>query len=250
VLGVGWAFGLRDLWKRRWGEPLGVILAGGSLFFFGALALRFAPAAWETGNRAGEFLFLGLSFVVAYGAAHFLGRGTVGFRLRAGLACLLGVVLVGGAISGWPWDIQLAKPVRITAEGREIVSEPLGFGEWAKDHLPGARFAAKDADARMLALPGGLVALSGQGPDIEDILGESGFPPWQRRILRNHKLRYVVADRRDVGEDNLRGISFTVPGLGNDSLAEPGVVHKFSRIGAARLYDSGRIVVFDLKDRP
>jgi hypothetical protein len=250
LLGVGWFFGLREIWKRRWGEPLAVIFTIGSLFFFGALALRFAPAAWETGNRAGEFLFLGLAFVVSYAAALFLGRGARDLRRRGALACGLGAVFIGGVISGWPWDIQLAQPVRITAEGREIVSEPLGFGEWAKDHLPGARFAAKDADARMLAVPGGRAALSGQSPDIVDILGEPGFAAWQRQILRSHRLRYVVADRRDVGEDNLRGISFTVPGVGADRLLSPGVVHKFARLPAGRVYDSGRIVVFDLKDRP
>ena len=36
-----------------------------ALGFFATLALRLAPAAWETGNRAGEFLFIGLAFVIA-----------------------------------------------------------------------------------------------------------------------------------------------------------------------------------------
>ena len=41
-----------------------MIFVVAALAFFGALALRFAPAAWETGNRAGEFFFIGLAFVV------------------------------------------------------------------------------------------------------------------------------------------------------------------------------------------
>jgi hypothetical protein len=246
LLGVG----MREVARRRRNEPLAVIFSLAALCFFGALALRFAPAAWETGNRAGEFLFLGLAFVVAYAVLLALeARRSESWR-RGAIACGLAVVTIGGAISGWPWDSQLAKPIRVRAEGNEIVSEPLGLARWASTHLPGRRFAAPEADGRLLFTPGNLVALTGQGPDIEDIVAEPDFPGWQRRILGNHRLRYVVADRRLIAKDNVRGYFFTVPGFGDNRLLAKGVINKFARLPAARVYDSGRIVLFDLEDRP
>jgi hypothetical protein len=251
LLAIGALAGLSVLWRRRRRlEPLTVIFCIASFFFFAALGLRFAPAAWETGNRAAEFLFLGLAFVVSYGAYRVLGSERTEFRRRLLLCLGLGVVTVGGAITGWPWESQLAKPILVKAEGGEIRSEPLGLATWVSKNLPDGRFASTDTDGRRLAVPGGVWSLSGQGPDIHDIVTSTPFPPYQRRILRRNRLRYVVADRREVGEDNVRGYYFTVPGIGDNRLLPKGVVNKFARLPTGRIFDSGRIVVFDLRNRP
>jgi hypothetical protein len=251
LLGIAALVGIREFLRRRPWEPLPVIFVIASVLFFGALVLRFAPAAWETGNRAGEFLFIGLAFVVSGAVYQALRRRADARRWRVATALGLGVVLLSGAISGWPWDMQLAKPIRVSAEGSTIESEPLALAEWASKNLPrGQRFAAPEADGRLLLTPGGQYAMTGQGPDIEDIVGEPGFPSWQKRILRSNRIRYVVADRRKIASDNVRGYFFTVPGSGTAGLLPVDVVHKFARLPAARLYDSGRIVLFDLKDRP
>ena len=250
LLGIAALVGIREVLKRRPLEPLPVIFVGAALLFFVALTLRFAPAAWETGNRAGEFFFIGLAFVVSGAVYQALTRrgDTGGWRVATALG--LGVVLLSGAISGWPWDSQLARPIRVSAEGSTIESEPLALAEWTAENLPGRRFAAPEADGRLLMTPAGQDVLTGQGPDIEDIVGEPGFPKWQKEILRDNRIRYVVADRREIARDNIRGYFFTVPGSGSDGLLPAGVVHKFSRLPAARLYDSGRIVLFDLENRP
>ena len=243
--------GLRALWRRdERREPLVILFCVGALAFFAALTLRFAPAAWETGNRAGGYFFLGLAFVGIYGAAEFLRRGPNLLRRRALLTGALGVVLVGGAISGWPWDIQLARPLQVTAKGNEIDSESLALAEWARERLDGARFAAPEANSRILLTPGGQVAYGGQGPDIEDIVDEPDLRRWQLPLLEKHHLPYVVADRRLNSEDTLRGMYFTVKDQYGGELREPGVVHKFARIPAGRVWQSGRIVVFNLRDRP
>lgn len=243
--------GLRALWRRdERREPLVILFCIGALSFFAALTLRFAPAAWETGNRAGGYFFLGLAFVGIYGAAEFLRRGPNLLRRRALLTGALGIVLVGGAISGWPWDIQLARPLQSTAEGNEIDSESLALAEWARERLDGSRFAAPEANARVLLNPGGQVAYGGQGPDIEDIVDEPELRKWQLPLLEKHHLPYVVADRRLNSEDTLRGMYFTVKDQYGGELREPGVVHKFARVPTGRVWQSGRIVVFNLRDRP
>ncbi len=42
-------------------QPFALVFGLAAAGFFGTLALRLAPAAWETGNRASEFLFIGLA---------------------------------------------------------------------------------------------------------------------------------------------------------------------------------------------
>ncbi|HET9592725.1 MAG TPA: hypothetical protein VFP17_07405 [Solirubrobacterales bacterium] len=250
ILLAAMVVGIRQAWRRHRDEPLVLLFMAAAVVFFGALGLRFAPAAWETGNRAGEFLFIGLAFVSIYGAAELLRAGPNLRRRRLLFTAALGVVLFGGVISGWPWDVQLARPLRVTADGNEIDSESLALAKFAGGRLDGSRFAAPEAEARALLSPGGQIAFAGQGPDIEDIVNTGQIESWQLPLLQENHLPYVVADRRLASGDVIRGFYFTVPGRYNDALRERGVLHKFSRLPVARVWDSGRIVLYDLKDRP
>ena len=250
ILLAAMVVGIRQVWRRFRREPLVLLLMAAAIVFFGALGLRFAPAAWETGNRAGEFLFIGLAFVAIYGAAALLRSGPKLQRRRLLFTAALGIVLFGGVISGWPWDVQTARPLEATADGHAIDSESLALAKFAEKRIDGSRFAAPESDARTLLSPGGQVAFAGQGPDIEDIVNTGQIESWQLPLLRENHLPYVVADRRQASGDAIRGFYFTVPGRYNDALRERGVLHKFSRLPVARVWDSGRIVLYDLKDRP
>jgi hypothetical protein len=250
ILLAAMVVGIRQVWRRHRDEPLALLFSAAAIVFFGALTLRFAPAAWETGNRAGEFLFIGLAFVAIYGAAELLRAGPKLRQRRLLFTAAMGIVLFGGVISGWPWDVQTSRPLQATADGHEIDSEALALAKFAKERLDGSRFAAAEAEARALVNPGGQIAFSGQGPDIEDIVNTEAFQDWQFEVLRDNNLPYVVTDRRLASGDSIRGIYFTVPGRYNDGLREKGVVHKFSQLPVARVWDGGRVVLYDLKDRP
>lgn len=248
LLAAAMPFGLWRFWRRYRGQPFAWILAIAALGFFGTLLLRLAPEAWETGNRASEFLFLGLAFVVALAG---LEKWRPKRRPWLGQALVtggLGVILIGGAISGWPWNSQLASPLRISAEGRSIVSPPLGLAEWAQEEIPDGRFAANVADSRLLMDPGDRWAVAGEFPDVKDIIEEEALEGWELPLLRRNNLRYVVADRRVLGADGIRGYYFsleqTEPG---ERLLPREVVTKFEEIpGAERIYANGDIAVYDL----
>ena len=60
--------GLALLRKRRRGDILASILRVAAVGVFASYLLRFTPAAWETGNRASEFLYIGLGVVAGVGA--------------------------------------------------------------------------------------------------------------------------------------------------------------------------------------
>ena len=251
LLALGVAFGLRRLWPGQRRNAFALLFMLAALGFFVALALRLAPAAWETGNRASEFLFLGLAFVVA-------SAGLTGLRWPSPrsapilLTAAFGIVLVGGAISGWPWDTQLAKPLRASVDDRVVSSPPLATAEWARRELPEGRFAAATADANLLLVPGEKIVLAGSHPDVEDMLTQETLEPWQLRLLRDNDLRYVVADRRKISSDGLRGYYFPVDDeAASTRLLPAGAVTKFGLVpGAARLYDNGTINVYDMRGRP
>jgi hypothetical protein len=249
ILAVGLPIGLTRAWQRYRKAPFQLLLAIAALGFFATLALRLAPAAWETGNRASEFLFIGLAFVLAgIGLETWrpAGRPWLGRVLLTGC---LAVVLAGGAISGWPWDTQLASPMRVKAEGETIVSPPLAMAEWAEEHIDEGRFAAPVADARLLLVPGKQVAFSGEAPDIVDIVENPTLEGWEIPLLREIGLRYVVVDRRELSADGIRGYFFNTDGSGIDEKFLPAsVVTKFDRVpGAARIYTNGAITVYDLE---
>jgi hypothetical protein len=249
LLALALPFGLLACWRRFRRKPFALLFMLASLGFFATLALRLAPAAWETGNRASEFFFIGLAFVVAGAGLTRLRWPTprlAPYLLSAGF----GVVLVGGAISGWPWDTQLAKPLRVEADGKTISSPPLALAEWARDEIPEGRFAAATADANLLLVPGGKTVKAGSNPNVEDVLTDPDLASWQLQLLRENDLRYVVADRRRVSRDGLRGYYFPLDDAEERLLPESAVT-KYEQIPrAARIYDNGTISVFDLESRP
>jgi hypothetical protein len=251
LLAAAAPLGLLRLWQRSRRKPFVLIFGVAAIAFFMTLGLRLAPAAWETGNRAGEFLFIGLAFVVASAGVQNwapLRRPWLG---RVMLSAALGVVLIGGAISGWPWDLQLTSPLRASAEGRTISSPPLALAEWAREEtLAEDRFGASISDARLLMAPGERIAFAGKNPDIQDMLLELTFSTenWEMPMLRENGIRYVVTDSREIASDSTRGYPLSV---GGEPTIQRQAILKFSQLpGARRIYSNGEISVYDLGAHP
>lgn len=252
-------FGLREIRRRMRDNPLALLFGAMAVAFFAALALRFASAAqssiaWEVGNRASEFLYLGLAFVVALAFAvayRWLRARIKAGAVRAVLTAIFAILVVGGAISGWPWHSQLDHPLRVEADGRTIESQPLGLARWAGKNLPRGKFVAPVGDAYPLLAPGGVRAL-GALFRLDVILRDAVITKRHLRYLRARNIRFVVADRRRVAEDFVRGYFFAVRPLPGRSarLIPRGPVRKWRHIRTAgRIFDDGDIVVYDLKAR-
>jgi hypothetical protein len=253
ALFAGFLLGLRYMWPRLRDEPFAVLFAAAGLAFFASLTLRFVPAAWETGNRASGFFFLGLAFVVVYALFDRRFARLRTLASRSAVTAALALVFVGGVISGWPWDLHLSLPSRASADGGRIESEPLGLARWAREHLPEGRYAAGAADARRLLDPGGAYAVAGRDAGVEEILAEPTLASWHLPALRREDVRYVVADRREASEDAIRGYALSVrPEAGvPDELRPLNSSLKFETVyNEARILDSGRIVLYDLLARP
>ena len=251
ILAAVLPFGLRGAWREHRTQPLVPVFCVAAVAYFGTLALRFAPQAWETGNRASEFLFIGLAFVLACSQLERYSPRRAPRLGRVLLAGCLGIIAMGGAISGWPAPSLLSQPLLVTAQGNRIESEPLGFARWVSGHLPGRRFAASDADARLVLDAGRATAFTGDVGDIKEILRTPTLAPWQLPVLRKLDLRYVVTDRRQRSFDNTTGYYFSVtrPAGVPDTLLPAAAADKFEQIRAPRIFDSGSIIVYDLDGR-
>ncbi|MBS1878044.1 MAG: hypothetical protein JST31_00885 [Actinobacteria bacterium] len=244
LLTVAVPFGLVRVVRRYRRQPFAIIFALASIGFFLTLALRLAPAAWETGNRASEFFFIGLAFVVAVAGFESWRPRRFSAFVRPGIAVGLLVILVGGAIAGWPWDTQLAQPLKVAAGGGTITSQPLAMAEWAKREVVGGTFAAQTADGNLLLDPAGKKVYTGSSPDVEDILQDPTMPGWQVPLLRKYGIEYVVVDRREISADGIRGYYFT-----RDDESSPlypiGVSTKFDGLPEfSRVYSNGAITVY------
>ncbi|MET0558008.1 MAG: hypothetical protein ABW065_04985 [Solirubrobacterales bacterium] len=248
LMALALPLGLLQLWQRQRRNPFVILFGLASLAFFVSLLLRLAPAAWETGNRASEFFFIGLAFVLASaGIQNWKPRGSAVLG-RLAVTAALAAILVGGAISGWPWDSQLARPLRVaTGDGGSIVSPPLAMAEWARRQVPDGKFAAQTADANLLLAQADKDVATGPNPNVEDTLAEPALAPWQLQMLRENDLRYVVSDAREVSADGLRGYYFPVDDA-DEPLFPAAAVTKFGKVpGSARVYSNGTITVYDME---
>ena len=132
---------------------------------------------WETANRSTEFLFIGLSLVLGFVGIELYEPARFRWLGRAITASALAAIFVGGLISGWSPAFRLAKPYRVEAAGHVIQPEGTELALWVRTNLPsGSRFAASDADARLLIAKSDSYALTGGRPDIKDILKTSDLP--------------------------------------------------------------------------
>ena len=176
ILLVCLPLGLRETISRHRSSPFALVLCVMAIGFFGAVLLRLASAAsgsfaWEVGDRASEFLFIGLAFVVAQ--AFVLGYERVRLRQRSiraargVLTMAFAIIVIGGVISGWPWKCAAGR-----ADPRQggWTLDRVGvarLARWAHEHLRGEKFIGPVADAYPLLAPGGVRALGATEENVE-----------------------------------------------------------------------------------
>jgi hypothetical protein len=239
VLAGGWI-----VWFRHRREPLTVVLALTGLAYLGTLPLRLIPNAWETASRASEFLFLGVALLSGLALSWQLERRP-GLWTRSLAAGLIALVVCGGIIAGWPSGSRLARPLKITVGGTEMLSPSYAAADWTRAELgSGRRIGAEDADARLLLTRGRQTAIEGTNPDVQGVLRSEQLEPWMPGLLRDERIAYLLTDRRRVSSDNILGYFFDV---GTPDLWPAAAAAKFDRPDVDRRYDGGDIVVYDVR---
>jgi hypothetical protein len=249
---LGVPFGLRRIWQHFRGHPITMVLAGAALLYFAMLGLRFVPAAWETGNRASEFLFIGLSFVLACAVMELWNLRHAPWLSRIIILCSVAIIFMGGVIAGWPPLLRLSKTVQVTVDN--VMIEPQGYAAagWMRATLgKNNRVATDDSNARLMLTYGEQIPFTGRNPDIKDLLGTPDIPAWEVELMQDNQIQYIAFDRRLISWDNMEGYYFDETGgspIADTALIDPEVYGKFDKpTNVNRIFDSGNIVIYDVK---
>lgn len=244
-----WA--LRILWRRRRRAPLIVLLGLAGAGFIASMPLRFVPAAWETANRASDYLFLGVA----------LAAGTWGImvtRRRGRLARLRGVVVIaftglvvmGGVLSGWPPLARLATAREAEVGGRVIRPQGFALAAWARSLGPAHVWVADEANGRILADTGRQSPLSARDGLSRTFLDAERYDENLRELAAANGLTYISLDERLTARDGMLGNAFPSPGAppwGVFPRAEAGDRPLLASPYTDRVFDSGYITTYRLR---
>jgi hypothetical protein len=256
---VATPLGLLGFWRRlRW-SPLAWVLVLAPLVYLPLQLLRFTGAGWETANRASEFLFVGIAFVIGLAlSVRRLVRGPVLGPVVAGLVA--GVLFVGGVIAGWPPTLRLAHPYLVELEGTQgepdsLEPQGVAAAKWARRVLgPGNRMAADNSSARLMQAYGEQYALAGQEFGIRALFVNETIDRGELEIIRQTGVEYLVFPRPLGRWDQMRGLYYNpAEGLTESDLEflRPGDSDKFDEsLGVARLLDTGYIVIYEIGGLP
>jgi hypothetical protein len=267
LLLAGMPFGLVQIWRRHRRSPFVLVLAAGALAYFGMLMLRFIPAAWETSNRSSEFLFVGISLVVAFGIAqsripHF--GGSIGrmeqvvvarrlvWPMHGLLAGCIAVIFMGGVIAGWSPGLRLARPYLIDGGGYGVEPQGVTAAKWVRAYLgPDNRIAAGKSNGELLLAYGEQEALSGNLYGIDPMMLSPLVDRSVLQILQHTSTQYVLVDQRRVSRESMKGIFWsrmTDATQRDTALFAPNVYTKFDRPKqVSRIFDSGNITIYDVR---
>jgi len=252
VILLGLAVGLMAIWRNFRHDPLAIALALVACVYPFSLLARLTLVGAQVATRLPEFLFLGISFVLAVALARL--RSGKGFFRTPALAAGMALLLVGGVVVGIPRFARLPGPYLVSADARSVDAEGIGVAQWSRESLgPGNRFVADRVNRVLLASIGRqeLVISYVERVPIARLFLSAEVGPRERDIARAARVRYLLIDERlatglpvvghyfDRGEERDIGVR-TVP-------ISPSVLRKFDGLpGVSRLFDGGNIQVYDI----
>lgn len=248
---IGIPSGLFALWKRKRLYPFALVLAGAAALYFVTLVMRLTGAGWEVANRASEFLFVGIAFLIAFGFVtlrlSFPKKRSLSF-IFAGYTAIL---FIGGVISGWSPELHLSKPILAAVDGTLVRPQGLEASSWMlATHGPDNQIIAPTSDALLMLAYGRQQALTGRISSIQELLTNSHTLDWQTKILQKVKARFLIMDRRQVSWDGMLGPYFTPLVSSPTSGANFFPAKIFTMFDGQpqipRIFDSGDIVIYDV----
>lgn len=245
---------LPHVWRFHRSNAVALGLALVALAYPVSQVFRFTPLGGEVADRATEFVFVGIAFVLASGATQRRLLGQMTWRRTVLAISAIGIMLLGGVIggSGPPW-YRMPGPYLVSADTRSITPEGIAAAEWAGSHLGrGQRVATDRVDSLLLATSGTAwpVTSAVEGIPVDRLFTSPQFGASEQAIVRDGRIHYLVVDRRlssglpRIGYYYSRGepkaFQYTSP-------IDQAALIKFDAVpGVSRLFDSGNVVIYDV----
>lgn len=255
IILVAIPIGLWGFWRYlRW-SALGWVLVLATLAYLPLQVFRFTDSGWEIANRTSEFLFVGAAFIISLAFLSIrIWRSWLPVSVVAGIA--IGILFIGGVISGWPPALRMAQPYRVVADNRsagdrEIIEPPgVAAARWALNYLgPGNRMAADSSNARLMQAYGGQYALSGEKFGIRDLFVNKTIGRGELEIIQVTGVEYLVFAHPFTQWEDLKGLHYIpaeVLAENPNGLAQA-YPDKFDRNPRVdRLLDLGLVVIYKI----
>jgi hypothetical protein len=251
LLPIGWC----QVWPRRRRKPWTVAMAAVSAGWYVLVVVRFTvPEGSQLAGRGATFIFVPTAYIAALAVRH-LASTAVRWQARATSIALLVVVLClmfEGLANGWPpyWE-RLPGAHQVGGFERSVGPEEITTASWALAALgPGNRFATDFGSYPILGSYGFQIPLR----DVSYLYTSPMFTPGDLFRAQTQKLHYVWVDRR---------LSQSLPAFGQYFPIDPkahtythplplAYLEKFNHSAGVvgRIYDSGNIIIFQLKQGP
>jgi hypothetical protein len=253
---VGWW----QVWRRYRSQAWMVAMAIGSVSWYMVVAVRlFAADGSELAGRASTFVFVPAGLMAALAVIRLTDSTLrwpviqMAVRRRAPLVVAAAVVLTlvlifNGLVNGWPayWE-RLPGPYQVAGSERSVGPAQVASAAWALAALgKGNRFATDEGDMPVLGSYGDQNPVGADGY----LYTSPTFTQADAQQVQAQSIGYVLVDQRMAEMLPASGEYFpedTNTGGYTHPLALAGLT-KFNHIaGVARIYDSGNIVIYNLK---
>jgi hypothetical protein len=237
---------------RRSGLPTALMLI--AIVYPALPIMRLSDGSWEMANRLSGFVFFGLAWVVALAFVYFPVPEKI-FKLKQwGVIIGLVIIFLGGVVAGSAPLQRLPQSYRPAAQERSIDNESVMATDWARAKLGANNRMAADRTLttlfgsygvqRMINNLSDQVSISGIFLNVEVGSEEINF-------IKTTQLQYIVIDKRIAQALPTLGFYFEDWEQSEVPFAQPvnaSVLEKFDFYPSiTRLYDSGDIVIYDLK---
>jgi hypothetical protein len=252
---LGLPFGLFQIWRYHRANALALALTGGALAYPVSQVLRLTAAGAESADRATEFLFLGIAFVLAVGATELWLSRTPGWRRSVMIMGAVAVIFVGQVIAGSPPWFRMPGPYLVSADPRSVEPEGMTAAQWVDLYLGTGQAIASDRINTLLMAtygdePASLVGAGVFNVTVVPVFISLQFSPTEEAILRQNRIHYVVVDRRLSTSLPWVGTYFgqSLPWRSSQPIA-PVALMKFDDLkNVSRLFDSGDIIIYDVDE--
>jgi hypothetical protein len=261
-------------------------LAGVALLYPLTLVARLTPRGAELAARSGEFVFVGLAFVVALVlttiarrtvdaperdsssvrtdhigllalvAAH-LGRPGARLsrrRAHAGLVAVLLLLSLGGAALSIPLWARMPGDYLVAADPRSVEPKGIAAATWTAQRLGREQVFMSDRTNRVLLATYGRqhpVSTAGDRVDLKPAYFQPQLGGWELDLLRRLPVRYVIADQRLTRGLPHVGVYVERGELaGQPAWTSPMPASALAKWdiepGSDRIYDGGDIRIYDI----
>ncbi len=246
-------YGLFFMWRMYRKNALAMMFAVISVGYPITLMLRFTTSGQETANRASEFLFVGLSFILAVAVTRFMEE----FRWPKVSGLLITVVVtvifLGGTIVGSSFYARLPGSYLPAAGSRSIEPEGIAAATWANNQLGDSNHIIADRTNRLLMSTYGQqapVTIYHDRINTALVLFALRLNEPEILLLNLGQIHYVVVDQRMADSLPYDGIYVERGEPDTFHHTTPFDLNAISKFNfmphVSRVFDSGSIRIYDV----